>query len=106
MVVIMEKYPTLEEEPRRFLSMRANRLHKLCELKAPALVIRGEVKLVNQAMEVIARQENVTSPNSELLDEIARLQKEVESLRVYALKIDKPIELGTVNANDRGAPVA
>lgn len=53
----MGKHPTLREEPRLYLSNRANRLDRLCQLKAPAIVLRGEVALILQALAEVVRQE-------------------------------------------------
>lgn len=49
--------PTLASNPRLYLRNRANRLERLCTLDAPAVVLNAEVRLIDQANDVLLRKE-------------------------------------------------
>lgn len=42
---------------RDYLAARANRLDRLCQLKAPPIILRGEVALILQALTWIVQEE-------------------------------------------------
>ena len=70
---------SLRSDPRLFLASRANRLDRLVQLKAPAIILRGEVALILQALAEIVRQEE---PN-------VKLTIEFEALRTSLMPEDK-----------------
>jgi hypothetical protein len=68
---MVSNQPTLRENPRLYLHNRANRLNRLCELKAPPIILRGEVALVLQALAEVVKQEE---PNVKLTVEFEALR--------------------------------
>jgi hypothetical protein len=48
---------SLEENPRLYLLNRSDRLNRMCRLNAPAVVLCAEVRLINQANEVLINLE-------------------------------------------------
>lgn len=48
---------TLNENPRLYLLNRSDRLNRLCRLDAPAVILCAEVRLINQANEVLIQRE-------------------------------------------------
>jgi len=51
---------TMMDHPRVYLKNRANRLARLAELNAPAVVIENEFRLVEQAMAALRVKEGDT----------------------------------------------
>lgn len=70
----MSNRPTLQEDPRLYLSNRAERMTMLVRLKAPAIVLRMEVALILQALAEVVRQEE---PNVKLTIEFEALRSKL-----------------------------
>lgn len=69
--------PTLRDNPRLYLAGRANRLDRLCTLKAPAIILRGEVALILQALTIVVQQEEPHRQGGNLPGMIERFRKEL-----------------------------
>jgi hypothetical protein len=63
---------TLADQPRKFLKSRAARLVRLIELDAPAIVIEGEFRLIEQAMVAFREKEG---DKRAMWDDAARLHR-------------------------------
>ena len=80
----MPQIVTLSEDPRAYLSNRANRLDRLCQLKAPASILRGEVALILQALAEVVKQEEPGVAGSNLPAMITQFREELAKDRYHA----------------------